>query len=447
MSHYDAVPYLDSSHPFTHPDVLATVAALHGLSPPPPAGARVLDLGCAGGFNLVPVAAVYPDSQVVGIDLAANHVRSARAFARRMGLRNTRFEQGDIGSLPDLGTFDYIIAHGVYSWVPDPIRDALLAAIRRLLAPNGIATVSYNTLPGWAMRGVIRDMVQLSGSDGPPRERIAAARAMLAFVGAGAGTVGGPYGALLAGEAAKLADCDEAYLFHEHLGPVTKAIYFHEFVAHAATHHLSWLGEADLSMLPTRRPAVVQGLVGGLGIATPEQEQLADYLTNRSFRRSVLVHEQATVRAPTVDAVRALWFGSQVGGTPIRDELAAAWPARLPFAMLDATPDEVFAELANLEVSIGPSRAVPVSDRPHAFEVARAQVAQKADRVTNTRHVSGTLDDLGRVVIELANGRRTIAQIETDLAGRLRGPDGEDRARIATSDALTSLARQSFLTR
>src|SRR5213592_1524157 len=124
---YDEVPY--SSHPYaqTHPDRLATVAIVHGLEPPDPFQARVLELGCGAGGNLLAMAAGTPGIRAVGVDLAQEPIAAGRAAAEAIGLTNVELRQGDVRELTDgrLGAFDYVLAHGLYSWVPPDARDAL----------------------------------------------------------------------------------------------------------------------------------------------------------------------------------------------------------------------------------------------------------------------------------------------------------------------------------
>ena len=76
---YDEVPYTSYSFPETHPDRMATVAHLFNLKPPPPDRCRVLELGCASGGNLAPMAALYPESEFLGIDLSRVQIEQGAA--------------------------------------------------------------------------------------------------------------------------------------------------------------------------------------------------------------------------------------------------------------------------------------------------------------------------------------------------------------------------------
>src|SRR5207244_3407096 len=139
---------------------LATIAHLHGLDPPAIAGCRVLELGCGAGANLLGVAYGLPDARLVGIDLAHGAVERAREDARALGLRNVEFHVGDVrdASAGGLGEFDYVIAHGLYAWIDQPAREALMATCAARLAPDGIAYVSFNAHPGGHFRRSLREL-------------------------------------------------------------------------------------------------------------------------------------------------------------------------------------------------------------------------------------------------------------------------------------------------
>src|SRR5215207_6653590 len=157
---YDAAPYPVLSHSDTHPDKAATIATLLGLNPPPITNCRVLELGCASGGNIMPMAEALRNSTFVGVDYAEKQIEQARERAQNLSLTNIRFEAMDILDIDAaFGGFDYIIAHGVYSWVPEDVRDYVLHICKQNLSPNGIAYVSYNTYPGWHSLMVVRDLM------------------------------------------------------------------------------------------------------------------------------------------------------------------------------------------------------------------------------------------------------------------------------------------------
>src|SRR5205085_5907592 len=157
---YERVPYPSGAQHHTHPDHVAALAILTGLDPAPPQRARVLELGCADGSNLIPMAAELADSRFVGIDLSPRQIENGRAMAGEMALENLELRAMSILDADvSLGQFDYIICHGVFSWVTTDVQEKILEICRANLAPNGVAYVSYNTYPGWRLREAARDMV------------------------------------------------------------------------------------------------------------------------------------------------------------------------------------------------------------------------------------------------------------------------------------------------
>src|SRR5947209_4319947 len=212
---YDRVSYPGMPFPQTHPDRLSTLATLFGLDPPRVERCRVLELPCGDGGNLIPMAFHLPDSEFLGIDLAHSAIDIGRAASESLGLRNIRLEQMDILEAgPQLGTFDYIIAHGLYSWAPEPVRDKVMAIAAGHLAPQGVAYVSYNALPGCRTRQMVRDMLlfHLRGLV-EPAEKVESARAFLRSV-VDTEESRGPHGLRLKAAAQALLEKPGAALFH-----------------------------------------------------------------------------------------------------------------------------------------------------------------------------------------------------------------------------------------
>jgi SAM-dependent methyltransferase len=180
VTSYDELPYDDHVFAYTQPANLATVAALNGLEPPPLDRCRVLDIGCAAGANLLPMAIAKPASEFVGLDLSPRQIAAGKDTVARLGLTNVALHARNLlDPTDDLGTFDYIICHGVYSWVPPQVQNRILAVIRCHLAPAGLAYVSYNTYPGWHLRGLAREAMAFhaAGVDSGPADKVAQARA------------------------------------------------------------------------------------------------------------------------------------------------------------------------------------------------------------------------------------------------------------------------------
>src|SRR5580658_8781803 len=140
LTAYDMIAYPGYAYVQTHPDHIAALARLCGLSPAPIDTCRVLEVGCGDAANLIPMALALPQASFRGFDLAASSIERGEAMVRELDITNLTLQQLDISEAPDrLGEFDYVIAHGFYSWVPQAARDKLMAICRASLAPQGVA--------------------------------------------------------------------------------------------------------------------------------------------------------------------------------------------------------------------------------------------------------------------------------------------------------------------
>ncbi len=187
MNSYDEVPYDNLAFAQTHPDRLATMARMFGLAPPPIATCRVLELGCASGGNLIPMAFNLPapsSSASICRDGRSNAVtRPSAPWESPTSPSSTRRSWT---SDAEWGEFDYIICHGVFSWVEPHVQDKILRIANENLSPNGVAYISYNTYPGWHMREMVRHMMRYhAGRFDEPKEQIEQARALLDVPGVG----------------------------------------------------------------------------------------------------------------------------------------------------------------------------------------------------------------------------------------------------------------------
>ncbi|MCL5060566.1 MAG: class I SAM-dependent methyltransferase, partial [Candidatus Thermoplasmatota archaeon] len=181
LASYDELPYDSLPLPETQPDFLAAVAKLHGFDAPDPSRARILELGCAQGGNLIPLAWRWPECECVGVELSRVQAEAGAAFIQALGLCNVRILHGDLAALPaDLGEFDYIIAHGVYSWVPLAVQQALLDVCRHHLSAQGIAYISFNVDAGWqALQPLRTVLIERTAADLPAPARLAQALRVL----------------------------------------------------------------------------------------------------------------------------------------------------------------------------------------------------------------------------------------------------------------------------
>lgn len=158
---YQSRGYPPMSHPSSDPAVTSVAARFAGLKPPHPSAARILEIGCAAGHNLLPLAARWPGASFTGVDISRPMVAEAERRARGAGITNVSFAAADLRELDFAGReFDYIIAHGVFSWVEDDAKKALLDFCAAHLGPSGIATISFNLWTGWERRLPVIDAVR-----------------------------------------------------------------------------------------------------------------------------------------------------------------------------------------------------------------------------------------------------------------------------------------------
>jgi methyltransferase-like protein/cyclopropane fatty-acyl-phospholipid synthase-like methyltransferase len=305
---YDEIPYDDQVFSYTHPDRLATLATLYGMSPRPVDGCRILELGCGTGYNLIAIGQGLPGSCCVGVDLSARQIEAGRAVIETLGIANVELRCLDLSAVDDrLGTFDYILCHGVYSWVPGELQDKILAICADLLAPQGVAYVSYNTYPGWHLRGLVREMMLFhAGRFAEPRQRVQQARAILSFLTEAADIPDNAYGRLLRDEAGVLKKVSDSYVYHEHLEANNHPVYFHEFAERAAARGLQYLSEAQFARLPGRLSPKAVEILGQVPDIV-RLEQYLDFVHNRTFRQTLVCHQAVALQRPVPpDRVRTM---------------------------------------------------------------------------------------------------------------------------------------------
>ena len=237
---YDELPYDSLPLPETQPDFLAAVARLHGFEAPDPCCARILELGCAQGGNLIPLAWRWPQSECVGVELSRVQAAAGADFVAHLGVPNCRIVHGDLAAMPDdLGRFDFIIAHGVFSWVPPSVQQALLDVCRRHLSPQGVAYISFNVHAGWSALRPLRDaLIARTTADLPaPARHQQALRVLDALQTEWSDPA-------LLKEIAYLKTAAPSYLFHEYLADFNAPMAFGEFAAQLDVHGLRYVGEA-----------------------------------------------------------------------------------------------------------------------------------------------------------------------------------------------------------
>lgn len=274
------------------------MARLFGVRAADPSKARVLELGCADGSNLLPMADQAPGSSFLGLDASKVQIDVGRRALAASNLKNVELRHQDIRDFPvSEGKFDYIIAHGVFSWVPETVREKILAICAEHLTENGIAYISYNARPGWNMRQSLRDMMlfhtrQLTD----PKAKVQQARALLAFMAESVPTENSAYGLLLKGELKYMSSQPDNFLVHDILGEENAPLYFHDFVSRATRHGMQYLSETGLAeMLTANFPEKVRQTLGQLNNQLVAQEQYMDFIRNRTFRQTLLCRANVAI--------------------------------------------------------------------------------------------------------------------------------------------------------
>lgn len=377
---YDTLPYIARSLPQTHPDTLAVAATLHGMSPVPVEKCRVLEIGCANGANLLPMAESLPGSEFVGIDLSAVQIAEGQALIDALSLKNLTLRAADLMTLDEgIGAFDYIICHGVYSWVPPAVQDRILQLCARHLSPQGVAYISYNTYPGFHKRQPFREMIRYhAGEISDPTEAARQGRTLLEFLMKNAPDQNGTYARLLRDELDKVRALPLSYLFHEHLEEHNYPCYFHEFMARASAHGLQFLSEAEGKGGFELLPEAAKEALAGISHDVIRREQYIDFLRNSSLRSTLLCAAALPltreISAATVANFQVL-CGSQPDG-PLGD-------------LLSSEPVKFRTRLGAATVEYPPFKALLMQlfeQRPRSLTVAQLQ-ADVSRRVRATIEV------------------------------------------------------------
>ncbi len=328
-SSYDELPYADNCFHYTHPDHLAAIGAVFGMTVAPSDRCRLLELGCAQGGNIIPMALEHPEARFVGIDLSSRQIAEGRSVVERLGLQNLDLRAMSIMDVDQrLGTFDYIVCHGVYSWVPEPVRDKILAICAESLAPDGIAYVSYNTYPGWHARGMIRELLgyHVRRTTGA-LDRVQQAREFLDELVRVVPNQSSFYARILRTEAELLRTVPNTYLYHEHFEETNHPVYFQEFIGRARARGLSFLAEALTPGLVDDLPREARAVLDGWADDEIAREQYFDFLCNRAFQRTLLCHRAARRRpAPSPEPLPRMSISTGVMPVSPQPDVASDVP-------------------------------------------------------------------------------------------------------------------------
>lgn len=431
---YDELPYTCNAMPYAQPDRLATVATLFGMTPPPVQTCRVLELGCCDGSNIIPTAIALPKAECWGVDLSAEHIANGQALIETLELPNITLKQLNILELDEsFGKFDYIIAHGIFSWVPLEVQEKIFSICKHHLTPNGVVYISYNTKPGWNMRETLRDMMlYYTAPITDSAQQTEQSKMLLKFLNDTTADSQGSYSQFAHQEIHNFSQLPESFVCQEFLAEKNNPWYFHQFVEQAQAHGLGYVGDAFLhTMFTNQFSAQVAEALHVFKEDLIRQEQMMDVLSNRRFRHTLLCHQEISLnRSLSPDLLQQFHVASSLQpvantteqtvqqfanarGTLSSDQpviqaairyLGKQWPQTVTFTELvkqaqqeignaPNTPDETpIADILLQSYSMGlielysspPSFVTTISHQPQASHLARWQ-AQRSQKVTNQR--------------------------------------------------------------
>jgi hypothetical protein len=440
------------------------MAILHGLRPAPVERSSVLEIACGDGANLIPMAYAIPGSEFVGFDLAQAPIERGQKRIHELGLKNARLFQGDLLEAgAGLGSFDYIIAHGIYAWAPDRVRDRLLGLCAELLKENGVAFVSYNAMPGGYIRMMLRDMMlfRAQGVEDPLRQ-VEEGLEFLRFFCASRPEED-IFRPVVEAQIKRMDKPNLGAVRHDEMAEVYRPVHFIELVEHAQRHGLQYVCESVLPPPPDPgyRAEVQQALEKAAGGDFLRKEQMLDFVRMCMYRETLLCRAQRTVRRDfPAESFRRLLFASQAsaaagekpgatafvlpggikmesnhpGVTAFLTEVSKAWPLALPFEAvephlagtgmaLDAAGIALIVRLAISKMielrTWNPSLPKAIPERPRASAAIR-QDAQLRDRATSLLHLEVRLEDKKmRCLLKLLDGSRTRAELLKAMGAEL----------------------------
>jgi SAM-dependent methyltransferase len=473
---YDQIPYPGFSYPQTHPDRVVAMARVAGFVDELPSvqSARVLELGCGDAATLIAIAYAWPGTQCVGLDLSSQAIARGQRVVDVLSLANVKLITADLRKADELATspFDFIIAHGLYSWVPHDVADAAMSLCARLLAPNGLAFFSYDVFPGAHLKSIARELMNLAPDD---PKRLLAAAAM--SVGATE-----PWAAIYRNENERVSRIVDGIVAHDDLSEIYRPTRLTDFVEHASRHGLQFLTEADpIDIFPPTLPDGAARLIDQLSQGDViRREQASDYLRGRRFRQTILCRADVQLnrtappsRLAPLHFATALKPDEQSPGTfrlpsnasvTLTDPsaisaltiLGRAWPATMRFDELceqvgkadraQAVVAETLlrtsgARLVEIHAAPVPAATV-VPQRPAASALARFQSSVSGDEVQVTTLTGQPMHLRGKAVralLDLLDGTRTASQVTAELRVQLNQPTLPESEVVARIKELVDL--------
>lgn len=314
-----ATDALHSRVPQASPDAIRAAAHLYGVRTAKVETARVIELGCGSGVNLLPFALSYPHSRITGVDLDDESIASGVETLKQLGVENIQLATASLDEVlnTDLGLFDYVIVHGHFGAVNESIRGALLEWAQRHLNPQGIICMAWNAYPGWKAAETLRDAFQLHGSLAETQEqRLASARAMLTYLSLGSAEKN-PLNAALKPLIQHAESQSDLSLALSYLEGINEPCYLVDFNAVANRSGLAYVGDLfPHTELPQHYGEQVAKLTATISPDANNivRQQYLDFSVGRSQRVSLLVPENradSILPAPELQRVKDFhWAGS-----------------------------------------------------------------------------------------------------------------------------------------
>lgn len=304
--HYNDIPYPSFTFLQTHPDRLATLATLYGMTPAKVENCRVLELGCGDGSNLNAMAYTVPTSKFVGIDLSRKHIDDAKSAAKEIGLENTEFYELDVlkVNVETFGKFDYIIAHGLFSWVPEVVREGVLQIYRQMLNEDGIGYISYNVFPGCHLREITRNIMVFHVKEiSEPHKQVEESLRFIDFMRKNL-KPDSLYQRIINEEFLSFGGRTAEGLFHDDLSSVNQPFYFSDFIDQAGKYDLQFLAESEFfSSHQKHHSPNIQEILASFGDDVLKIEQYMDFFKARRFRQTLLCHKDISINREILPAI------------------------------------------------------------------------------------------------------------------------------------------------
>ena len=324
---YNTVIYVSKAFPNTNINSLQARGRLYGLSPAPLKGARVLELGSSCGGNIIPQALYYPETAFTGIDLSGVQIEHGKELIESIGLTNiTLLEKNIMDIDDDFGTFDYIIVHGIWSWVPDMVKDKILSICNRNLSEEGIAFVSYNTYPGWKRLEQLREIMLYSEKGAPSDtllDRTVYTKNVLQKI---QGLITkSPHtnqkGAYKIKDIDHVLKADDYYVGHEYLESINDSVYVSDFIQRAHAQGCAYIGDENLqsSFISWLYADIQEGIRMLAQDDYIAKEQYYDYVYDTQFRMALLTKGCNENRITRNEKVLASTFDSLYFLTSLQD--------------------------------------------------------------------------------------------------------------------------------